>query len=369
MLFSVLLVDDEKMPREVLKNHIAWEELHIGTVKAAEDGLQALELARQHRPDIVISDVKMPRMNGLELAEQIRGLYPDCQFIFLSGYTDKAYLKGAIKLRAASYVEKPIDLEELTAVLKEVVTELAARSKPDSQLLFYRGENGDFSIPSNERVYVYQKATFVLLGNLIRHKRRQETLELLARLYRELRQCEGTPPEVVRNLYCQIVFLLLAAAENRHITAVTEQGDYLLYTGARQQTLRLLWETLTDAMHVYFQAVENNAQDLVTRVDDYLAGHYMDGTLTVQAIACDLGFVHTYLCSAYKKSSGRTINQKLTELRMAKAKKLLADPTRKLYAVAHDVGYSDGKYFVKLFTKEVGIPPKLYRENLNCYEE
>ncbi|WP_367924438.1 response regulator [uncultured Ruthenibacterium sp.] len=369
MRFSVLVVDDEKMPREILRNYVPWETLQVGRVEEAEDGAQALEMARLHRPDIVISDVKMPRMNGLELASAVREMYPDCQFIFLSGYTDKEYLKGAIKLRAASYVEKPIDLEELITVVREVTEELEKQSLPDPQLLFYRGENGDFSQPNNGQVYVYEKAVFTALGNLIRHKRRSESLELTARIYRELRQCEGTPPEVVRNIYCQIVFALLAAAESRNITAVTEQGDYLLYTAAKQPTLWLLWQALTESMQTYFQAVESNSQDLVTRVDKYLAAHLSDSELTVQAVASELGFVHTYLCSAYKKNSGLTVNQKLTELRMERAKNLLADPTRKLYEVAHDVGYLDGKYFVKLFTKEVGISPRLYRENLCCHEE
>ena len=242
MCLSVLLVDDEKMPREVLKNYLPWDELQITKVTEAEDGQQALELARLHRPDILISDVKMPRMNGLELAAKVREMYPDCQFVFLSGYTDKEYLKGAIKLKAASYVEKPIDLEELTGVLRDIVAELNTRSLPDPQLLFYRGENGDFSQPSNGKVYKYEKQKFTALGNLIRHKRRHEAQEALAQLYRDIRQCEGTPPEVVRNIYCQIVFLLLAAAESRRITAVSQQGDYLLYTAAKQPTLQLLWK-------------------------------------------------------------------------------------------------------------------------------
>ena len=101
MRFSVLVADDEKMPREILRDRLPWEELGVERVDAASDGAEALELARQHRPDIIISDVKMPRMNGLELAGAVREMYPECQFIFLSGYTDKEYLKGAIKLRAA----------------------------------------------------------------------------------------------------------------------------------------------------------------------------------------------------------------------------------------------------------------------------
>ena len=367
--FSVLLVDDEKMPREVLKQYIDWKTLNINTVEDAEDAEQALEMARKHRPDIVISDMKMPRMNGLELAQEIRKMYPECQFVFLSGYTDKEYLKGAIKLKAASYVEKPIDLQEITSVLKDIVQELQTNAKPDPQLLFYRGENGDFSYPSNGKAYVYEKAMFVMLANLIRHKRRQEAMALFERVYREIAQCEATPPEVVRNLYCQIVFCLLSAAESRQVTSVTAQGDYLLYTAAKQQTLAQLWDALGQAMQEYFQATERNCQDIVTRVDAYLASHYSDSALTVQNVAADLGFVHTYLCSAYKKHAGITINQKLTQLRMERAKQLLADPSRKLYMVAHEVGYSDGKYFVKLFTKEVGLSPKLYRENMICYEE
>ena len=150
MRFSVLVVDDEKMPREILRDSLPWEELRVDRVEEAEDGAQALELARPHRPDIVISDVKMPRMNGLELAGAVREMYPDCQFIFLSGYTDKEYLKGAIKLRAASYVEKPIDLEEVAAVLREVTAELEKRTpaRPESGVL-PRGGRG--SLPARQR--------------------------------------------------------------------------------------------------------------------------------------------------------------------------------------------------------------------------
>ena len=89
MRFSVLVADDEKMPREILRDRLPWEELGVERVDAASDGAEALELARQHRPDIIISDVKMPRMNGLELAGAVREMSPECQFIFLSGYTDK----------------------------------------------------------------------------------------------------------------------------------------------------------------------------------------------------------------------------------------------------------------------------------------
>ncbi len=121
MNYTVLIVDDEAMPRKVLKEHLPWDSLGVTKIFQASDGLEAVEQARQCLPDIVISDIKMPHMDGIQMAAAIREFCPHCQFIFLSGYSDKEYLKGAIKLKAANYVEKPIDLEEIEQALSEVI--------------------------------------------------------------------------------------------------------------------------------------------------------------------------------------------------------------------------------------------------------
>ena len=119
MGLTVLIADDETMPRMVLREHLPWAELGVTEIVEASDGDETVERARACRPDILISDVKMPRKTGLEAAEAIRTFCPGCQVVFLSGYSDKEYLKGAIRLKAVSYVEKPIDLEELTQARAE----------------------------------------------------------------------------------------------------------------------------------------------------------------------------------------------------------------------------------------------------------
>ena len=105
----------------------------------ATDGEEALAQARKFRPDIIVSDIKMPHLNGLEMAAAVREFLPDCQFIFLSGYSDKEYLKGAIRLKAASYVEKPLNLEEITEALREITTQLKRQAKPTAEELFFQG--------------------------------------------------------------------------------------------------------------------------------------------------------------------------------------------------------------------------------------
>lgn len=370
MNYTVLIVDDEAMPRKVLKEHLPWETFKVSRIFLASDGLEALEQARLCKPDIIISDVKMPRMDGLQMAAAIREFCPKCQFIFLSGYSDKEYLKGAIKLKAANYVEKPIDLDEITQALTEVIGELDKLQTEDSQKdqnrTFFRGSH-NLDSPSNDRVFQGSQTLLDSIANRIKERNQTDMENILRRLYREILQCEGTDPAYLRHFYRQIVFLFLTAAENYNITSITQNTDFYLYTAANQDTLAQLWETLFQISRTYFDACASRDTDIVSRVDRYLEQHYQNSSLTVQDAAHDLGFTNTYLCAAYKKSCGKTINQHLTQIRILHAKELLAGSTQKLYEVAKNVGYADGKYFTKLFTRETGLSPKEYRER-HCHE-
>ncbi|WP_438445454.1 response regulator transcription factor [Gorillibacterium sp. sgz5001074] len=121
-MIRLMIVDDEKKTREGLEKHLPWRRLGIDEVRLAKSGTEALELARSHPPDILLCDVRMPRMDGIELATVIRHQLPSCKLIFLSGFADKEYLKSAIQLRALRYIEKPVDMEEVCSAITEAVT-------------------------------------------------------------------------------------------------------------------------------------------------------------------------------------------------------------------------------------------------------
>ena len=122
-MINLLIVDDEIFTLEVLVDILPLKTLGITNTKQAFDGVNALEIVKDFKPDILLTDVKMPRMNGIDLAFEIRKLYPDCSIIFMSGYSDKEYLKSAIQLKAITYVEKPIELEELEIAIKNAILE------------------------------------------------------------------------------------------------------------------------------------------------------------------------------------------------------------------------------------------------------
>ncbi|MGH4050311.1 MAG: response regulator transcription factor [Clostridium sp.] len=120
-MINILIVDDEIFTREGIIAEIPWDKLGTVKIEQAFDGINALEIAKNFQPDILLTDVKMPRMNGIELSFELRKLYPTCEIIFLSGYSDKKYLKSAIELKAVSYVEKPIDIKELQIAIQNAI--------------------------------------------------------------------------------------------------------------------------------------------------------------------------------------------------------------------------------------------------------
>ena len=131
---KLLIADDEKLTREGIISSIDWTALGVSEIYQADDGIHGLELAKEIQPDIVLSDVRMPRMDGIEMSTILKELFPNINIIFMSGYSDKEYLKAAIKLKAISYVEKPIDPKEIKeSVLEALKNKQEIKKTTDTQ--------------------------------------------------------------------------------------------------------------------------------------------------------------------------------------------------------------------------------------------
>lgn len=116
---KLLIVDDEELTRRGLISSINWDSLGIAEILQADDGINALDIAKTQKPDIILCDVRMPRMDGIQFVKQLTAILPDTSVIFMSGYSDKEYLKAAIKLNAVNYVEKPLNPLEIEEAILE----------------------------------------------------------------------------------------------------------------------------------------------------------------------------------------------------------------------------------------------------------
>jgi len=125
-MYKVLLVDDERIILEGLSVVVEWERHGTALAGKAKNGAEALGMIREIRPDIVITDLKMPNMNGLELIAAVREEFPDIVFVILSGYDEFEYAQRAMQYGVRHYLLKPCGEREIMDTLDRVVAELRA---------------------------------------------------------------------------------------------------------------------------------------------------------------------------------------------------------------------------------------------------
>ena len=105
---KLLIVDDEELTRTGLISSIDWDSLGITEILQADDGVNGLEMARLYKPEIILCDVRMPRMTGIAMLERLEKFLPDSIPIFMSGYSDKEYLKSCHQTKSQSITSKSL---------------------------------------------------------------------------------------------------------------------------------------------------------------------------------------------------------------------------------------------------------------------
>lgn len=120
-MIKAVLIDDEYIVVEGLKSIINWNELGVEVIGTAADGISGLELIENEKPDIIFTDITMPRMNGLTLIEKAKKVVPDAVFIIFSGYNEFEYARKAISLGVIDYLDKPVTINKVEDTLKEAI--------------------------------------------------------------------------------------------------------------------------------------------------------------------------------------------------------------------------------------------------------
>ncbi len=123
-MYKLMLVDDEEEVRKGIMEEIAWEDFGFTVIGEAENGKDAVELAETVIPDIVITDIKMPFMDGLELSKRLKDLHPAIKILILTGFDEFEFAQQAIKLHVDEYVLKPVLVDDLAGVLSKIKKKL-----------------------------------------------------------------------------------------------------------------------------------------------------------------------------------------------------------------------------------------------------
>lgn len=126
-MLKLLIADDEKTIRETIRSFINWEALDIEVVGTAKNGIEAYNMILDLYPDIVLTDIRMPGLSGLELIERMHEINKDMQFIILSGYNEFEYAKTAMQYGVRHYLLKPCSEQQIIDSIKEIKQDYQTR--------------------------------------------------------------------------------------------------------------------------------------------------------------------------------------------------------------------------------------------------
>ena len=529
--YSVLLVDDEEDVVEAIVQKIDWEGLGYSLAGYAKNGLEALEIAEEKQIDVVLTDIKMPYMDGLTLSHRLKELYPSIKIIIFSGFDEFEYAKEAIRLEAEEYMLKPVDAGELSRVFQKVhdaldqefdekqsihrlknyyleslpilqesfYTSLIEGTLPqqdmESTLLDYQ-----ISLPGKYYAVVilhnslslspeginpllitmsirklaeerlqknWRPCFFTYLGNtlLIAQLDREtdsikltDDCEILCRMAKHV--CKATVTAGIgktvshlvdlplsylgardavayrvlygrgkaiaiseiglegkeeRNVNMEIIdderlldiyrsirmsseeeldkcidlyvenshldspslqeyhFFLMDLVTNMHKFLLSNQMDTNLifpkeedvYQKVQQFSLAELSQWLKEVCKKIQRHIQEMRSDktksFVKRAVEHVHSHYMDKDLTVEALSQELHVSAAYFSTVFKRETGKSFINYLTDYRMEKAIRLLMEEEEKTYIIAESVGYSDPNYFSYAFKKKFGMSPSKYK--------
>ena len=413
-LYTVIVADDEDELREAVCTMIPWEDYGFRLVGNASNGLDALQLVEKHEPDLLMTDIRMPFISGIELARQVREIRPATNIAFLSGYDSFEYAKQAIQYNIISYMLKPLTMEGLGAELR------AIRQKIDDQFARFRQ-----TAPRNDRPDLRAAMLMPLVLDdyaepeeegqledygrqcgLLRDKddRPLYTVMVSAVLNEEGSSCT-TPAFVasVDTLAAKYLRGVSFFAAGKVITVLLgnrsdfEEYLHILADEIPQMTQRVLGRrcrigvsrvtrALTGLHGAYREAMEALRQSdgsegsaqfvsdlapavkggslLCRRALETLDQHYMDADLSLVSLSGMLDVSPNHLSACIKKYAGETFINILIRKRMEAARELLADSALKIQEVSQRCGYTDQHYFSYCFKKYCGESPNAMRRRL-----
>lgn len=345
---TAVIIDDEPCVRDVVKALGHWKELGITVVGEAEDGAAGLELVTQLKPDIVISDVKMPRTSGLELASRLQSAPRTPQVIMVSGYDDYDLVRQALKCGVTDYLLKPIKEAELNEQLAACAQAVSQRSKEPTTLPEWQTTLEGKPWLVRFRAFQHE------LGELLRSADKMVIRERFSALKAGIGGDAGLPETIY--CYYSLVAVLQSFMQENGLEGVGELS-YVFGSGDDMDAV------LNQVCEWFCEASDNVARRLKYRgrldmgqVRQYIDENY-DKNLSLQSVADHFYVSREYLSRSFKAEYKESFSDHLLACRMERAKQLLVEYNIPIKEVWRMLRFVDQTHFYKCFKRYFGMTP------------
>ncbi len=401
-MYTVLLADDELSVIESLKSEISWENLGVKTIYTATDGFQALDIIHNHSIDLLITDIRMPHMDGLELLSTLRKENSQIHCILLTAYGEFEYAKQAFSLGVENYLLKPMQTQELMQSIENALENLYVNRKNRSELfrenILRRWIFGNISSDElgEKTIYldinIYQKEYCILAvkktdSSFVIHTLGQAILQPLSDQveYCDVWDNDGHylvligSRKIPYDRICDRIYETIHSFDEHclpRISLGSVVNDRMNLHNSYEQACSLIEQS--DQPEIPFQVLtskpsQNLASEksstidvssvspIVSRAIDYIEHHYSEG-VSLKEFCAAKNLNAAYVGYLFKKETGTFFNHYLTDFRTQKAIELLCHSGTKISDIGEMTGYTTTSHFITTFKKKTGVSPLKYRE-------
>ncbi len=371
-MHNILVVDDDNKIVEGMSLILRDNFSDSLTVFTANNGLQALTAMQSIPISILVADIKMPIMNGMELLNFIKTNNLNVTVIMLSGYDDYSLIREALKTGAYDYLLKPVNINNLVAVITQIINFLPniepkhEFNMPEIKVTENNLHSNFFDMDVQEKLAKKEMLRLLhqALDDLLKSQHK-EMFEKVHRFFEAIMPEDFTEAEI-RQLLMQFMYDLMER-EPKYIPIIasTKLTEYdIMSTIKNLPTLSQLKKSFCDINMYYIDyIIAKNAKSeerLVEQAKDYISQHLQENLHLSDVARCF--FLHpNYFSSIFKAQTGVTFRDYLRIIRINKAKELMADNNQKLSAIATKVGYQDASHFNRAFKEVTGYSPSQYR--------
>ncbi|SEO83751.1 two-component system, response regulator YesN [Paenibacillus sp. OK076] len=393
--YRVLIADDEPIIREGIRDSTDWTALGMEVAGEAEDGEEALELATALGVDIILVDMNMPFLNGIDLIRRLQVDCPNCRCVIVSGHDEFAYAQEAVRLGVEDYILKPVQAEQLYSALARLRQRLDEERKRTAYVR-QAADQIERNIPllrqrfclewlegQAEEKKLIEQLSFLRLPSappvqigIVRWPAAEARQTIMRENDRQLFlfAVENIISELLRDLSYVLfrepnglIGICLWQAASADMESTIEQSVSSCLNIAVHVHMETHMGTLEEAPATYRECREviygqARLSPLVRRARQLIQEDYTDRNLTLESLASRLQVSAVYLSRVLKKELNDSFVTLVTHARIRKAVQLLDSTSLPVHRIAEHVGYDTQHYFSTAFKKTMGISPVQYRK-------
>ena len=353
MEMKIVIADDEVLVRKGISMTIPWEELGIDEVFEASDGQQAFDIISKHSIDILLTDIKMPKMNGLELLQKVSEISPNTVNIVLSCVNDMECVREAMKFnKAVDYIPKlTMNTDELKSVIRRAST------------FVKNTENGSMGEKTNSIPRFFEAEYETCLRRSLEYETQEELCKVLKQIF-EAASILGINWKKSRE-WEELINVFTSVGKKYGIYKKDIMLDRLWVLKREAESLKELEEEMYCMAVQTRNAIQEEKRKSydkgIQAASEYIAKNYAKN-LKLGEVAEYIGMSESYFSRYFKKVMGEGFSEYLNKIRVEKAQELLKNKRVTMQEAAENVGYSNAAYFAQIFKNLTGVSPKTYQK-------